>query len=174
MLKAFTTKTLLVPVLAGALALGTTAVPVRADNDAAKVIAGIAALALIAGAIERNTNDKPAVSSNNNRTYNHNNLPVYGTVTNAPNWSSTNAAKRRALPERCVRTVQTNRGLRTVYGARCLNNNYSFSNFLPQECRVSVRVANNRLRPAYATHCLRRDGWKVHQGRHYQRFASND
>lgn len=173
MLKAFMTKSLLVPVLAGALALGTTAAPARADNDAAKVIAGLAALALIAGAIERNTNDKPAVTSNN-RPVTHSNRPVYGTVTQAPTWSSTNAAKRRALPEQCIRTVNTNRGLRTVYAQRCLNKSYSFANFLPQECRVNIRTANNRLRPAYVTQCLRRDGWKVHQGRHYQRFASND
>lgn len=173
----FASKTLFAPVLAGSLALGSITAPASADpEDTVRAIAGIAALALIVGAINDNDNNNrknTTVARHNHNTYTTNNR-IYGTVTNAPNWTSTSAAKRRVLPERCIRTVRTNNGLRTVYGNRCLQRNFNFANFLPENCKVRIRTGENRIRSAYATRCLRRDGWKVHNGNRYPRFASND
>lgn len=177
MLKTFAAKALIVPALATALTLGSMTTPARADtDDTVRAILGIAALAAIANSVSKRNNNDNTVS--NNATYgNANHGDVYGSLVGpnkAPNWSNPNAAKRRPLPEKCLRTVRTSNGLRTVYGAHCLSNNYNFADFLPRNCRVNIRVNNNRLRPAYATQCLRRDGWKVQNGHNHPRFANND
>jgi len=171
MLKTFTAKALLAPALAASLALGTMAAPAQADtDDTVRAIAGIAALALIIGAANRNNNNDGASSVTSSNT----NQRVYGTVTTAPTWTSKSAAQRRPLPETCIRSVHTERGPRTVYGARCLNSNYIFASFLPDQCRVGVRMTNGKVRPAYATKSLRREGWKVQNGVRYERFADFD
>ena len=68
--------------------------------------------------------------------------------------------KRVALPQRCVRFLDTNRGTRLVYGRHCLNRSYKHARKLPQHCERLVRT-NRGLRTVFGARCLARDGWRV-------------
>ena len=72
--------------------------------------------------------------------------------------------KRHALPSRCLRTLETSRRDRSVYGLRCLSRHYRQVSKLPDECAFRVRT-NRGVRTVFGARCLRRDGWKV-AGRH--------
>lgn len=68
--------------------------------------------------------------------------------------------KRAALPDRCLRQFQTQRGARNFYGARCLQRNYVQAHRLPGACVRQVRTQRG-LRNAYSARCLRREGYQV-------------
>ena len=68
--------------------------------------------------------------------------------------------KKRPLPDRCLRWVNTGRGDRLAYGARCLNRNYRHASKLPRRCETLIRT-NRGYRAVYGARCLARDGWRV-------------
>lgn len=129
------------------------AAPARADNrDLARVLAGIAALAVIGKAIsDRNDDDRVAKTAPVTR---HRNI--------APRPLPRRAA-RHALPVNCERRLRTRDGnLRRMFGARCLERHYQYANDLPRSCARQVELGRDR-RWAYGARCLRKNGFTVAQ-----------
>ena len=109
-------------------------------EDLAKLLAGIAAIAIISRALNDNDNDRP-------RAGHHGGGHSAGIPQN-----------RRVLPYRCFRRVDTRNGRMGVFGKRCLNNHYRYADRLPERCAVRVRIGD-RPRPAYRARCLRNAGF---------------
>ncbi len=153
-------------------------------EDIAKIIAGIAALAIISEAIDdrNDRKDTATTSQSGRRIYqelDHGGRPGYRPNTSNRSKSRyieeptfgrliderrRNAARNNIrihrLPDRCQRLVETRRGDRLVYGARCLNRNWGYTRWLPESCKVFIDTPRGN-RAAYVARCLRRDGWQV-------------
>lgn len=131
---------------------GFSAAPARAGDDVAKVLAGLAALAIIGAAINDRRDERKA----------H--------VTRRPAYTPPPAYQPRPLPPRvarydlpgkCRREFRGYSG-RNLMGARCLQRNYRFSAGLPQQCRVTF-WNNGRNTAAYKPRCLKRQGYRIVQ-----------
>ncbi|NNJ66445.1 MAG: hypothetical protein HKP54_00260 [Boseongicola sp.] len=150
------------------LALATTSVtPVQADNDdLAKAILGIAAVAIIAKSIDdrkdRRREAQATIGASRLGSIDrpHAGRELQGTVHRYNRFGpkAGRGYKKAALPQRCLRTVNTGRRDRLAYGARCLDRNFRFASKLPDRCEVAVRTPRG-LRTVYGARCLRRDGW---------------
>ncbi len=135
-------------VLSTALAItGLSAVPARADGDTARLLAGIAALALIGAAI-RNKRDRPDVSHN----YIQPPRPL-------PPRPLPPKVARRNLPLQCLRSHSVNGHRRNMVTAGCLKNNYAFNRSLPYACQRGF-WDGNRNRTGYEPQCLRKRGYR--------------
>ncbi len=136
-------KTAFAGLLAATLAF-TSLTPSRAHaadgEDLAKLLAGIAAIAIISRALKDNDNNRSRTSTRSS-----------GHYTGLP-------ANRRVLPNRCFRRVDTRNGRMGVFGKRCLNNHYRYADRLPERCAVRVRIGD-RDRNAYRARCLRNAGF---------------
>ena len=141
--------------------------PARADNDdLAKAILGIAAIAIIANAID-DRNDRKASSTlragrlgsvdRYDRYRDDDGIYRHG-KRRGP--KARRGYKKHALPRSCLREVETRRGDRLFYGSRCLNRNFRFASKLPDHCETLVRTRRG-FRSFFAARCLRRDGWRV-------------
>ena len=148
-------------VLAASVAVtGFTAAPARADEDFGKILAGLAAIAIIGAAIENSRDDnvhvvtrqkvrvKPYKGHNHAQPHNHDgprNLPP--------------RVARYDLPGKCVQTFRAHNGTR-VLGLNCLKNNYRHVGSLPKACRLSVDKGRKQ-RVGYETLCLRERGYRI-------------
>ena len=153
------------------LVMGTsTPTPTKADSDdLAKALAGIAAVAIIARAIDdrNDRKSKKTVGAGRlgpiERGYSYDTRRVIdGTIRpyHRQGPKPRRGFKRRPLPQNCLRVVETDRGDRLAYGSRCLNRNFGFASRLPQSCETVVRTPRG-FRAVYGARCLRRDGWNV-------------
>ncbi len=177
------TATLASLALATGLAAPTASVA-NEGEDLAKVIAGIAALAIIAKAVDDRNERKEAAAikpnqsaqqvnrsrspgyqpiNRNARQPRYIDQPTYGRLIE-PNRTNTQRRGVRAnpLPASCERLVRTSRGDRLVYGAGCLGNTWNHARHLPNSCRVVIDTPRGQA-AAYSARCLRRDGWRVAQ-----------
>ena len=68
--------------------------------------------------------------------------------------------KKQRLPDQCLRIVETNRGDRLTYSARCLNRQYRHASHLPRDCRAYVRGLRTTT-VVYRAGCLAKDGRRV-------------
>lgn len=162
----FAPKKIFTTLIAGSIAIaGMTASPARADSeDVAKVIVGIAALSIIAKALEEDGNvavhhDRSShwhrhpngVRHNHphqhghHRTYGHTDKSYYG---------------RKDLPAECVRRHETHRGRVVFLGRQCLKNNFRYFNSLPNRCRVQTQTYKG-MRYGYQISCLRDKGYRL-------------
>ena len=155
--------------LAIAAAFGIALIPAPAaadNNDIAKIIAGLAVAGIVAKAIDDRKDRKRAESQNVFRprynSFDDRRAPITGTIRNpnAQHEQRGRGYKRYALPEQCLRILNTARGERRVYGNRCLQRNYKFANKLPRNCEFQVRT-DRGVRTVYGRRCLSRDGWQV-------------
>lgn len=130
---------------------GFAAAPARADtDDLAKALAGIAALAIIGKAIN-DRNDRDHVTHNQH---------IYRPHTLHPK-PLPQRVHRYALPERCIRQLETHRGqTRKVFGARCLERHYRHANRLPRNCARQIET-HRGWRWVYGARCLRENGYRV-------------
>ena len=140
-------------------------------DDIAKIIAGLAVAGIFAKAIDNRKDRKEAEraaaaeASRYGRTYDGRRI-IEGTiepyrlndVQRGPKFNR--GYKQLALPDRCLRTVETARGDRLAYGARCLDRRYRHADKLPRSCETVVRTPRG-FRTVYGARCLRRDGWVV-------------
>ncbi|MEO1537624.1 MAG: hypothetical protein AAFR73_07815 [Pseudomonadota bacterium] len=150
------------------LSLGTVPAAQAAPDgeDLAKVLAGLAVVGLIAHAAnDRDKKTTQTTQTSRTVTKEYGSIEhgeptriIEGTIRRPSDQYQ--GVRRAALPDQCVRIVSTSRGDRTVYGARCLKQDYIYANQLPQACKLQIRT-NNRIRNAYGANCLRRDGWQV-------------
>ncbi|TCP39823.1 hypothetical protein [Rhodovulum marinum] len=137
------TRTLIAPILAAAIALTPmTATPARADDDIAKALLGALVLYGIAESIDtdKRDNDRRADRGRDDR----------------QGWQG--AARSRAIPAQCVRTVETREGPRRVAVERCLRREGVHR--LPDRCEMPLRGRNGG-RDAYSLRCLERAGFRV-------------
>lgn len=119
-----------------------TTAPARADEDVVKVIAGLALLGILAN-----------VAKNNNR-------EVVAQQSHRPRHTQPTRPRhvKKVAPRRCLREQWTHRGVREVYGARCMKNNARHA--LPRNCKRTIDTRNG-VRKFYAPNCLRKNGWKA-------------
>lgn len=127
------------------------AAPARAsDQDLARVLAGLAALAIIGKAIH-DRNDKDRASKDYVETPRHGIKPR----------PLPNRVARKNLPGQCVREVRGNHGnTRRVLSARCLERNYLYSSELPRGCARQVETQRG-WRWACGARCLRHNGYQI-------------
>lgn len=154
-------------ILAGALAVtGFTAAPARADaEDIAKALAGIAALAIIAKAID-DDKDRKAKKKHHVTRQDHVRIdPVHPRAQRhhgydiAPKPLPQRVA-RKQLPAQCLVRVDSRDGVRRAFGERCLQRNYRHANRLPHNCAINVR-GRNHDRTLYEARCLRSYGYSL-------------
>jgi len=69
-------------------------------------------------------------------------------------------ADRKLLPANCLRTFDQRRGQVRMFGARCLQRDFRYSNRLPNACRISARTTRG-VRHGYTPHGLRRHGYRM-------------
>ena len=142
--------------------------PAAADGeDIAKIIAGLAVAGIVAKAIDNRRERKSTVATHGSfgNRYIDGRRMIDGEVhryyregNRGP--KAGRGYKKHALPERCLRWVETSRGKRLAYGQRCLNRHYKFANKLPETCETVIRTSRG-FRAVYGARCLRRDGWRV-------------
>lgn len=137
-------------VTATVIITGFTAVPARAGNDdLAKALAGIAALAII-GKVIHDRKDRDQVTRAPQIHYQQPIKPR----------PLPDRVSRKALPQQCLRQAETGHGVVRVFGARCLENSYRFTNQLPQSCALQVHTQRG-WRWAYGARCLRDNGYQI-------------
>ena len=156
------------------VALGTTTVsPAQADSDdLAKAILGIAAVAIIAKSVDDRKDRRRANAREAEATVGasrlgslerpHAGRTLQGTISRFDRHGPKprRGYKKTPLPQSCLRIVNTLRGERVVYGARCLDRNFRFASKLPDRCEIAVRT-NRGVRTVYGERCLRREGWNI-------------
>jgi len=119
-------------ILATAMAItGLSAAPARADGDTARIFAGLALLAIIGAAIQDNANKR------------HNVTRQYYTQ---PTRQLPPRVSRFDLPGRCLGAYNVNGGIRRLYGAKCLRNNYRHYTSLPFACKLGYSSGRDRNR----------------------------
>ncbi|MBT8458651.1 MAG: hypothetical protein HKP37_12595 [Boseongicola sp.] len=156
------------------LALATTTVaPARADNDdLAKALLGIAAVAIIAKTVDDRRDRRKAAAIESEATIGasrlgslkrpHAGRAFNGTISRFDRHGpkARRGYKKTPLPQNCLRIVNTGRGDRVAYGGRCLNRKFRFASKLPERCETFVHT-NRGIRTVYSERCLRREGWNV-------------
>lgn len=156
--------------VAAAVAIGIAFPPSAASadgEDIAKVLAGVATLAIIAKAADdrKDRREREAKArterigrfgSSDGRRVIDGQIRPYGSDEHrrAENF------KKLALPRQCLRTVETRYGSRPAYASQCLDRNYRYARRLPESCETLIRTPRG-LRAVYGARCLKRDGWKV-------------
>lgn len=132
-------------IIAGATALSLAfagVTPAQADErDIARLLAGIAAVAIIAKVIDDRRDRRAAV-------------PV------APP-----RPRYDLLPADCIVDVPSRGRDVRVLGSRCLQRNYRHFAALPQACEVNLRGHGNR-RSGFDIGCLRNAGFEIGRNRH--------
>jgi len=137
------------------------AAPARAqDQDLARLLAGIAALAIVGKAIH-DRNERREVRKD----YFHRDTIVHRDHVQRQNVITLRplpqAVARKVLPRQCLRQVQTRNGdIRRAFGARCLERNYQHSNLLPRNCARQFETQRG-TRWMYRAGCLRNNGFQI-------------
>lgn len=148
-------------VLAGALTITSiSAQPVRAGNsDAEKFLLGLGALLVIGAAIdeaqraEKKRKDKKKKKKRQQVVIHE---PVHPSVRGG----GRHVTALKPLPGYCLRNVRTYEGDRRIFGARCLQNNYSQVDRLPRRCKTFLEGPRG-TRIGYRPKCLRRAGFST-------------
>ncbi|MFK7750977.1 MAG: hypothetical protein AB8B51_00365 [Sedimentitalea sp.] len=148
------------------------AAPAQADtDDMRRVIAGLAALAIIGAAINLNKNDqavthapdpyvrKPQPRYKPQPNYNRH-QPRYNRVQPQNVRPQPQRLSRYNLPAECLANFTVNRTTKRLFGARCLTNKYRFAQSLPYACQYQFRTAGV-TRTTYEPVCLRERGYRV-------------
>jgi hypothetical protein len=142
--------------------LSVAASPARAD-DTAKIIAGIAAFALIGAAIHNsNRNRDPVVTRPS---------PVMNKPWPPTQWRPTPPVRpapgplpprytRYDLPQYCLKPIQGYRHDNYLVGNDCLENYWGPTASLPRECRVTIWTGRDN-RAMFRPDCLQRHGYRL-------------
>lgn len=145
-------------IIAAAVAVtGLSAAPARADEDAARLIAGLAALALLGAAIRSHNKD------NDGYVARRTSPPVTGPMPHRPElWRKYRRHDGRwVLPGHCLRELRTGHGqVARFLGKHCLDTNYRHARSLPPMCRERLWT-QTRVRNGYDVQCLRQKGYQI-------------
>ena len=121
--------------------LTATTAPARADEDVAKVLAGLALLGILAATIDANKDEE-----------------VTRTRPHKPRVTPRPVPARKVAPRRCLRDQWTHRGVREVYAAGCMRHVSKVAP--PRKCLREART-NSGPRRFYTKRCLRKHGWRA-------------
>lgn len=143
-------KTLTAGITALSLGFAAPAQAAPQGDDLGKLIAGIAAVALLGAAIDASSRGNATVTLTNPRTPNRN--------AHRNSNRSGYHAQVGPLPSQCLVNVPTRRGITQIYGSRCMSRNFERANRLPEVCSVTLEGAR-RDRSGYVPDCLRRFGY---------------
>ena len=166
--------------IVAALGIAVAPAPAAADrDDVAKIILGLAVAGIVAKVIDDRKDRKRSAATQNTSRYPYyesfddrrrndtfdnrrRNRSIDGEFRRRGDQGRRNnrGFKQYALPNQCLRFLDTARGDRQVYGSRCLQRNYKFAKKLPRQCEIKVRT-NRGVRTVYGRRCLARDGWQV-------------
>ena len=120
------------------------------DRDAQAAIAALLGLAVIGTIIAKNKRDDDrAHTSSRSQPKPH--------VQTRP---LPQRAKRRALPQGCLRNFQTDFGNARMFGKRCMERNYRAVHKLPQACARKV-FTDRGVRRGWGARCLRQKGFQI-------------
>lgn len=132
---------------------GFSAVPARADEDVAKVIAGLALLGIIGAAInDRRDDHRPAVT--HNRPNHGHGGQGYG------NRPLPSGVARYDVPAQCLRVFPRYSQSQKLLGQGCLRKNYRHANRLPHSCKVTF-WNGRKHKTGYRPGCLRKNGYRL-------------
>ncbi len=138
-------------VLATSLAItGFSAAPARADEDVAKIIAGLAVLGLLGAAINRDRHRSDYVAR----------APTNPVIVHPQPRPLPPRVARYDLPGKCLRNFPAFRGGRNLMGQKCLQKHYRHARALPQQCRVTF-WNGRRHKNAFKPRCLRQNGYRI-------------
>jgi len=147
-------------------AVAASSAPARADSqEVAKVLAGLAALAILGAAIsDSRDNDVQVVTRPSYpqggyyppRAYQPVPPRYYQPVPPRP---LPPAVSRYDLPAECLSNFTVRGGSVRLFGARCLQNKYRHAAALPRGCQREVRAAGE-VRLGYEPSCLRDRGYR--------------
>lgn len=146
-------------VLVGALAIASFAPkPVQAGNEElGKFLLGAATLVIIGTALEQSRRDNrgDTIIYRNHTSRDG----VHYRPAPQPKYRAPAPRTRARLPNYCLRRVETYKGPRTIYGQRCLKNNYRAAHALPDQCRIRVNGPRG-TRLGYRPGCLQKAGYR--------------
>lgn len=137
-----------------AMALGTLGpTPVRAasDEDIARLLAGLAALAIVGKALSE-AREEDRADGARHRPYAYH--PRHG-GDGAPR-----LGRHRTVPVECMRVTRTRDGVRRVFLRPCVDSRVRKPWAMPRQCLTRVRTQSGP-RQAYVGHCLRRNGFRL-------------
>ncbi len=147
---------------------GFAAAPARADEDVAKVLFGLTALAILGAAIHDHRKDKKQAATRNSTNLHSHKGRGNGHRTHREHrhdgaWDRPrplpDRVARFTLPAQCERPV-TGHPRRTAMGMGCLRKNYRFVDTLPADCRIEFHNGR-KFRSGYGTRCLRNRGYRL-------------
>lgn len=127
--------------------------PARANEDVAKILAGIVALYITSEAL-KDRNKAHATPVPPRKKYVDPRRPTH----REPHPHGHRHAKPKIAPEQCLRNQWTHRGHRQVYGARCMARR---ANAEPPRSCMRHAHTNDGPRRFYTKRCLRRNGWQL-------------
>ena len=157
---------------------GLTAAPAQAKDDTAKIIAGVAALALIGVAISKSNKSRRNRTTRSdyyndgyrNDGYRDGNIYNDGGYRRDDDYYYDGRSHNRPLPHRVQRKVlprsckvqaRTRNGRVPAYSGRCLNNSFRYANALPRQCSFRARTSRHGSRhTVYAKNCLAQHGYR--------------
>ncbi|GFE66241.1 hypothetical protein [Litoreibacter roseus] len=140
------------------------AAPARADNDVAKIAAGLATLFILGKALEGRDDDRKNKTKKakrhtkryDDRHFRHDSDDDDDRYRKRDHRSSKH--RRKIAPRRCLREQWTRRSWRDVYGARCLEDRARVRP--PRDC-LRRSQTDSGPRRFYTQRCLRRNGWTL-------------
>ena len=141
---------------------GFSAAPARAgQDDMTKALAALAGLAVLGVVIhkvrEDNKKRKPRVIDRRYGPEDRLREDVRRGVEPRPLPRRVN---RKLLPQQCLRSVESREGRMRVFGQRCLERNYRFTDSLPRKCEQKFRTDRGK-RVGYGARCLSRKGYAL-------------
>jgi hypothetical protein len=152
-----------------AVSIGVTsliAAPARAGQyDTERAIAALLGLAVIGAIVADDRKDR---RKRNDAVTRHSNQGVHdglrnGHIRRTPTLEARplpNRVSRKLLPQRCLRSFETDRGRARVFGARCMDRHYDFVRDLPARCERRIRT-DRGVRYGYSARCLDRYGYQL-------------
>lgn len=140
----------------------TLAVPAQAENDAAKVLAGLLGVAILGAVISDIADDNhtqtyaPPPPPPTNQGYHH------GTQHYVKPRPLPPQVQRYVLPRHCARKLGENRNGQTVLVSACLSQHYPYARDLPRKCTIKVwNGQNTKVSNTYGLGCLQRYGYRI-------------
>ncbi|MFW8635878.1 hypothetical protein [Cribrihabitans pelagius] len=146
-------------ILAASIAItGFSSAPARADEDVAKVLAGLALLGIIGAVINDRKDDNHGVS----RAYAAPPQHPHGGHGYRPK-PLPDHFRKYDLPARCLRHFPAYSSRHALVGQACLDRHYGYkAKSLPQSCRVTF-WNGKRHKSGYKPQCLRGRGYRLVQ-----------
>lgn len=181
------TRTLTASVLAVSIAFGgMTAAPAQAgsNKDIGRLIVGVAAIALIAKAVEENNRRRRVVASTRTAPLHYHApkppihiphapkpqpvyLPVYQRPVHQPPVYLPPVAFKGFLPSECQFDVRRGEKSRSVYSKLCLSELMVRAELVPEVCEDRVTTSNGRRTQVYDSICLLERGYADEAGQYY-------